>query len=120
MHKIIILIASCALVFGLGMTSSYAGCKMTIEIVNKTNRSIIVDKKKSKVKIKGGTWRKIGKTTTEVRKGEKVSIPYNATFGCKKKRQYRISWSGQGEGGTKYHPSTTGFTTSQTVTINIK
>ena len=120
MNKLTLFIASCMLVFGMGIASSYAGCKITIEIVNKTSRSIIIDKKDSKVKIKGGTWRKIGKNNTEVRGGEKVSIPFNATFGCKKKRQYRISWSGQGEGGTKYHPSTTGFTTNQTVKINIK
>jgi hypothetical protein len=120
MKRITSLFVAFAMVFGLAITTSYAGCKLTVKIQNMTKRSITVDKSKSQVKVKGGVWKKLGRNTTEVRRGDTISIPYSAAFGCNAKRQYRVKWSGQGEGGYKYYPNTSTFTTRQEILVTIR
>ncbi|MCP5054389.1 MAG: hypothetical protein GY940_44895 [bacterium] len=97
-----------------------AGCKITITVKNDKNYTITVNWKTSKVKIKGGIWKKLGTNSQTIGKGKERSHSYNATFGCNKKRQYKIYWSGGGSDGWEYYPSSSGFTKNVkfTVTVN--
>lgn len=103
--------------FLMGTNTAFAGCKIKVDVKNKTGSTINVDWKDSKVKIKNGTWKKLGTNSQTIGKGATKSHSYNATFGCNKNRQYKIYWSGAGQDGWEYYPSTSGFTKRQSFTV---
>lgn len=101
-------------------TAAQAGCKITVKVKNDKNKDIVVDWRDSKVKIKGGIWKKLGTNSQTIPKGKTKSHSYNATFGCGKKRQYKVYWSGGGSDGWKYYPDSNSFTTKTSFTITVK
>ncbi len=101
----------------LGLGTAHAGCKIEIDVKNDTGHTISVDWRDSKVKIKNGVWKKLGTNSQTIKKDKTKSHSYNATFGCNKQRQYKIYWSGGGEDGWEYFPSTSGFTERQSFKV---
>ena len=101
----------------LGASSAHAGCKIEIDVKNSTGHTITVNWKSSKVKVKNGIFKKLGTNSQTIGKGATKSHSYNADFGCNKKRQYKVYWSGGGEDGWEYYPSTSGFTEKQSFTV---
>lgn len=115
-----IVIIAVAIIAASMPMSVEAGCKITIKVKNNKNHPITVDWKSSKVKIKGGTFKKLGTNSQSVPPGQTVSHSYNADFGCNKNRQYKIYWSGSGgSDGWVYHPGPNGFTKDVTFTVKI-
>lgn len=100
-----------------GTSAAHAGCKIEIDVKNSTGHQISVDWKSSKVKIKNGVFKKLGTNSQTIANGATKSHSYNADFGCGKQRQYKVYWSGGGEDGWEYYPSTTGFTTKQSFKV---
>lgn len=107
----------------------FAGCDINLNVKNTGNYKLDVSSYFSKAKIKGGSYRRLknglwfssGKT---VKAGATEGDVYKATFGCSKKRRYKIYYycrdgSQNGNAFTEYYPSTTGWTTSQTLTVSL-
>jgi hypothetical protein len=97
-----------------------AGCKITITVDNDKSHPITVNWKESKVKIKGGIFKKIGTNSQTIPKGMSKNHAFSADFGCKKNRQYKIYWSGGGSDGWVYYPSASGFTKNTSFTVKVK
>ena len=116
--------------------SAEAGCDINLKVKNSTGSTICVnnsDVNGSAVKVKNGTWKKLIKgswnspdESIQVTNGSSTSDVYKASFKCSKKRQYKIRYNcgpcttGASSSHTKYHPSSSSFTTKQTVTITLK
>lgn len=77
-------------IVAMSASSAHAGCKIEIDVKNSTGHQIPVDWKASKVKVKGGVFKKLGTNSQTIGKGKTKSHSYNADFGCSKKRQYKI------------------------------
>lgn len=109
-----------------------AGCGITIRASNSSSNLIDIDWYYSKVKTKGGWWKRLkdmcdyGETADEehltyVQAGESVSIACELDFGCSTKRQYRIYIknidSGHTDDAYDYYPSSSSYTTSTTINL---
>jgi hypothetical protein len=114
-----IAVLAIAIAFSASM-SLEAGCKITITVDNDKNHSITVNWKASKVKIKGGFFKKIGTNSQTIPKDKSKDHAFSADFGCKKNRQYKIYWSGGGSDGWVYYPSASGFTKNTSFTVKVK
>lgn len=104
----------------LGLTpAANAGCSLTIRVKNTGNATFTVNWSDSKLKVKGGLWAKIRDGRESVAPGKIVSTTYQALFNCGTNRRYQIVTEKGGSVKTTYYPSSSGWTTSQTVTVNI-
>ena len=96
-----------------------AGCKITISVHNTGSAQLTVDWDESKVKSKGGLWTKIKGGKNTVASGATESHVYTATFNCDANRRYQI-FTEQGDSDqTTYIPSSSGWTTDSSPTVNI-
>lgn len=106
--------------------SSPRGCSVNITIHNTDTAPaggdiVEVDWKASKVKIKGGFWKKLGNTTQVVYPGDKEVETFKLDFGCGSNRRYKIVVNDQNteQSRTVYHPSVDGWTTKQSFTVKV-
>lgn len=121
MTKLLTFVLSICLTAGIMLVKdAHAGCQITVRIKNKRSRPVTVDWKQSKVKTKGGTWKKLGTNKITVHGKRTKTHHYSATFGCNAKRRYRINYGGLGGDGNVYYPGTNSWTTKQTFTVVIK
>lgn len=102
-------------VAGVGNSPVEAGCNINVEVHNTGSVAYTVDWGASKVKVKGGTYKKIGNSVVTVNPGQTKTEDFKATFNCGAKRRYQIKTTEGTNSRTTYVPSTTGWTTSQTV-----
>ena len=125
----------------LSSPNSYAGCKINLFVKNVSNQDLIVHNyhsisgiwRDSAVLSKHGVkWRALSRGywmkdhwlggEFTLRSEETLGDQYGATFGCKAKRRYRINFSCEGDYNmvfTKYYPSSTGWSKSQNITIEV-
>ena len=107
-----------------------AGCKINLSVQAPGDTNIrVFNWGNSAVKSKGGVWRNLrfGQWISNkimarsISAGGTFSDVYNASFGCSKKRRYRISYQcgPNREEKAYYYPSTSGWTTKQSLTINL-
>lgn len=101
---------------------AYAGCNINIKIYNNETAPIYVDWYFSKVKSKGGSWKRISSSGKTIAPGESLSKVYFATFGCSAKRRYKLyfrtvpmtnSW-------VEYFPSPSAWTSKPNIFIHAK
>ncbi len=145
-HSLIGLSLAFGLALGLAPMRAEAGCAINIKWKNSSYAPKSPDGKKaghvyfdraSKVRIKGGTWRKIWKVMrddfdhliTSTAKGESKSRVYKAAFSCKKQRQFKFvlvcvnGKAAQGVGPVDkvsfYKPSSSGWSRKGTTTIDL-
>ncbi|WP_437548645.1 hypothetical protein WME97_00775 [Sorangium sp. So ce367] len=117
--------AALALPIGAAIAASapndaVAGCQITVRVHNSGSRPFTVDWDESKVKVSGGTWDKLAKTSSEsVGAGQTKSVVYGALFNCGANRRYQIHTTRGGDEETTYFPGVSDWTTSQSPTINI-
>lgn len=122
MKKLVVLAVGMAMfaVGFLGLTPiANAGCSLTIKVKNTGNATFTVNWSESKVKVKGGLWTKLKDGRESVAPGKTVSTTYQALFNCGANRRYQIRTEKGGSEKTTYYPSSSGWTTQQTVTVNI-
>lgn len=96
-----------------------AGCDITIKVKNTGNATYTVNWDDSKVKVKGGLWKKIGDGKESVSPGAIVSTTYKALFNCGSKRRYQVRTLKGGSEKTTYYPSSSTWTTKQTFTVKV-
>ena len=112
-------IAATALSVALPQTA-YAGCNVTVKVKNTGSHGFTVVWDKSKVKSKGGLWKKLARNSSEyVPAGAHRSINYTATFNCNAKRRYQVRTTRGGSTKTTYFPGPSGWTQNQSVTVNV-
>ena len=88
---ILTVIVGYALVGFLHVNEASAGCRINISGRNDSNWSVWFSYRNSKVKIKGGTWKKIFKghrDATMVEGHSNFNFIYDADFGCNVKRRW--------------------------------
>lgn len=111
--------------------AAQAGCKINLTLVNDDSRTYRIfndSHNDTSVKTKGGVWRDLrkghwfgGMTSIDVGSGADISDVYEATFGCSKKRRFRIDYR-CASGGNKrvtYYPGPNSWTERQDVTIHL-
>ena len=96
-----------------------AGCDINVEVHNTGSQTITVDWGDSKVKVKGGTWKKIGSSAVSIAAGDTKTEDFKATFNCGAKRRYKIKSTEGSSSKTTYHPGTSSWTTAQTVHVHV-
>ena len=100
-------------------SNASAGCKITISVNNTGTAALTVDWDESKVKTKGGLWKKIKGGKNTVAPGATESHVYTATFNCDANRRYQI-FTEQGDSDqTTYIPSSSTWTTDSSPTVSI-
>ena len=123
-----VLIVALALLFGgMNTTPSYAKCNINLKIKNigkKDGLSVVAYR--SEVRVKGGTWKKLSKLgwgIARVNPGKTKSDVLEAKLKCTAKRRYMIRYechsSDNGGNRVTYYPSSSGYTTKTSVTINL-
>ena len=113
-------VALLALILGTTAFSepAHAGCQITITVENTGNSAFTVNWDESKVKVRGGTWKKIASNSSElVPAGGSRSETFTALFNCGAKRRYQIHMAQGGNTEVEYHPSPSRWTTDQTPTV---
>lgn len=108
-----------------------AGCAINLGVENTGSSSLWVQGELSKVKSRGGTWRRLGASnwaptgasSFHLQSGGTAIDVYNATFGCGKKRRYRIVYEcGSGanrSARTTHYPGASSWTKNQSPTIGL-
>ena len=96
--------------------------RLTVKVVNQDNEPINIDWHDSKVKVRGGTYKKLSNNTNTdiILPGEHASIVYDATFGANVKRRYQISVNNGDSTKVKVYPSHNGWTEDPTPTIKVR
>lgn len=109
-----------ALLALLWVPTAAAGCKITVGVKNTGSSSFIVDWGQSKLKVKGGLWKKIAKNSKEtVKPGKTATETFTALFNCGASRRYQFHTIKGGSTKTTYNPSASGWTKSNTPTSNV-
>lgn len=122
------------LLLGLAIMSKdvLAGaCIVNLSVKNVGSQTLYVSNALSKVKVRNGYYRALSKghwsskREQTIKNGRTFTDSYRAQQGCNKKRRYRIEYrcGAYGSGNVSnrgiYYPSTNGWTTKQSLTINI-
>ncbi len=115
-----VLSLSFLLIFAFNLNIANAGCSINIKLKNNESNTVSVLWSKSKVKTKGGSWKKVGTNITSIDPGKTLVRNYFATFGCKLKRRYKILFRQGSNTWSEFYPSPTGWSTNQTVIIRAK
>lgn len=125
-----LVICAAALALGAGLvlptSQAHAGCDINVSVRNADSAEFDIRPSIQKVKIKGGTWRRLDKgywgsgNRFEVDAGETYTDVYQAGFGCNKKRRYRF-WIDCPDGSHRsvYYPSANGWTERQSFTASL-
>jgi hypothetical protein len=109
----------------LSTQPALAGCSINVNFVNKDSKEATVHiddaTGKSQVKIKGGWWAVLpGFNNYSIPANGHWRLDFTLDFGCSKQRRYRFLVGEHGEGTkTIYKPSSTGWTTTINLTVNI-
>ncbi|MFQ5736511.1 MAG: hypothetical protein ACE5GY_06560, partial [Thermodesulfobacteriota bacterium] len=125
--KLMAITALVAAMTALSPGRADAGCNINITATNTGHERAFIDPLEAKVKIKGGTWKKMfaniaWPTLLALEPGERLVRVYKAFFGCKKKRRYKfVIWSyPEGKpscGRSFYIPGPNSFTTSTNIDL---
>ena len=96
--------------------------RLTVEVINQDNEPIIIDWHNSKVKVRGGTYKKLSNSENidTILPGKNASIVFNTTFGANAKRRYQISVNNGDSTKLVYHPGQNDWTENPTPTIKVK
>jgi len=101
--------------------TAYAGCAITLKFKNIGTAPVNVNFSSSKVRLKNGTWKKlVNGTGPTIAPSQSETITYNAVFGCKNQRRYKINFKKGGASWNQYYPSATSFTKKTTIIVNAK
>jgi hypothetical protein len=122
--------AALALAFAGTATPTTAGCSVNVTFHSTEaspappNDVIEVDLHESKVKIKGGFWKKLSskEDIETVFPGERAKRTFKLDFGCSSSRRYKflIQDDNSSDEKTLYFPSSLGWTTKQSFTVTVK
>ncbi|OZC04306.1 hypothetical protein [Rubricoccus marinus] len=105
------------------------GCTVSIRGTNRGNRDIEIKLTRSKVKVRGGIWKRIDKVAGTVGGActdDEVSVPNdrqtysescNLDLGCGSRRRYKFEIKRGGNTHIEYFPSSNGWTTSTTINL---
>ena len=97
-----------------------AGCNVNVTFVNKDSKKATVHLADSKVKVKNGTYKKLGTTNVSVSANDDRQRSFALDLGCSFQRRYKFYVTESGEGSrTIYKPNPNGFTTNTNLTVNI-
>lgn len=109
-----------AALVGTNADPAAAACNINVEVHNLDSTATVVDWHDSKVKIQGGLWDRLGPNgdTSVVAGGGTISRSVNTLFNCGANRRWQFNFEQGGSSQTVYFPSTTGWTTNQTVHVH--
>lgn len=93
--------------------------KLSITVKNTGNKTFFVDWDESDVKVKGGTYRRIGGGKNTCKPNDTVTIDDTATFAADASRRYRICTVEGDNELTTTLPSQNGFTSDSSPIFNI-
>jgi hypothetical protein len=97
-----------------------AGCNANVKFVNKDAVKATVHLDTSKVKIKNGTWKKLGTGTVKIGANKHKSKSFSLDFGCSKQRQWKFYVSEPSAGSkTLYKPNQSDFMSDTNFSVNI-
>ena len=106
-----------ASVVGFQASPAFAGCNINLALKNTDSVATTVDWNASMVKVQYGLWASLGTGTSTIQPGTTLNTVANTTFNCGANRRWQFRFTQGGASQTKYNPSSTGWTTSQTINV---
>lgn len=118
-----------ALLIAVGVLGSAqpvaAGCSVNVKFVNRESTQSKVDEHESKSKAANpfflmiSTWKRLGDTTINVPANGEKTRTYKTDFSCSWPKRFKFLVKNGGSTKTIYKPSSTGWTSSQSLTVTI-